>query len=107
MSKITPQDFLSKSKQTPIIDVRSPGEFDQGHIPGAINIPLFTNEERAIIGTIYKHGGQDKAIEQGFSYAEEKLPGLLSAFEPFRNKNIADKNLHFYIYFEKKLEIRE
>ena len=36
-----------------IIDVRSPGEFAAGHIPGAVNIPLFTDEERARVGTIY------------------------------------------------------
>ena len=35
----------------PVIDVRSPGEFKQGHIPGAHNLPLFTNEERAVVGT--------------------------------------------------------
>ena len=37
-----------------IIDVRSPSEFADDHIPGAINLPVFSDEERAHIGTIYK-----------------------------------------------------
>ncbi|MCK5521187.1 MAG: tRNA 2-selenouridine(34) synthase MnmH, partial [Candidatus Marinimicrobia bacterium] len=40
--------FLEYSDQgTPVVDVRSPGEFEQGHMPGAISIPLFSDEERA------------------------------------------------------------
>jgi tRNA 2-selenouridine synthase len=72
-----------------IVDVRSASEYVEGTVPGAVNIPLFDEDERSVIGTIYKHGGQDKAIEQGFSYAQEKLAELLSAFEPFRTKKIA------------------
>ena len=34
------------------IDTRSPSEFEHGHIPGAINIPLLEDEERAIVGTL-------------------------------------------------------
>ncbi len=73
MSKIAPQDFLFKSKQTPIIDVRSPGEYDQGHIPGAINLPLFTNEERAIVGTIYKQTSKEAAILKGLEIVGPKM----------------------------------
>ena len=39
-------EFFKLSEQHPILDVRTPAEFEQGHIPGAINFPLFTNEER-------------------------------------------------------------
>ena len=35
----------------PLIDVRSPGEYYKGHMPNSINIPLFDNEERSIVGT--------------------------------------------------------
>ncbi|MFN9392023.1 MAG: tRNA 2-selenouridine(34) synthase MnmH [Flavobacteriales bacterium] len=48
------------------IDVRSPGEYAAGHIPGAINIPLLNNEERAEVGTIYKQHGRDSAVDAGF-----------------------------------------
>ncbi|AQS49120.1 tRNA 2-selenouridine(34) synthase MnmH [Thioclava nitratireducens] len=37
-----------------IIDVRSPSEFAEDHIPGAINLPVLDDEERARVGTIYK-----------------------------------------------------
>ncbi|HHY73372.1 MAG TPA: tRNA 2-selenouridine(34) synthase MnmH [Bacillus bacterium] len=61
------------------IDVRSPGEFAEFHIPEAINIPLFSNEERAKIGTIYKQVGQEKAIALGVQIFSEKLPELYEA----------------------------
>lgn len=67
-----------------IVDVRSAAEYKVGTMPGAINVPLFDEDERSVIGTIYKHGGQEEAIEQGFSYVEEKIGELLGAFEPYR-----------------------
>jgi len=59
---IEPKVFLEKGIDIPIIDVRSPGEFAQAHIPGAVNLPLFDNDERAKVGTIYKKQNKDKAI---------------------------------------------
>ena len=41
----------------PVVDVRAPGEFDKGHIPGAQNLPLFSDEERAEVGTSYSSRG--------------------------------------------------
>jgi tRNA 2-selenouridine synthase len=59
-----------------IFDVRSPGEFVQGHIPGAINLPLFSNEERAAVGTIYKQQGQRAAISLGLEFCGPKIGGF-------------------------------
>lgn len=64
-SVIEIEEFLEKAKTFPIIDVRTAAEFEQGHIPGAFNIPLFTNEERAIVGTLYKKTGRQEAIKKG------------------------------------------
>lgn len=64
--------MLSRS-DCPLLDVRSPGEFAQGHIPGAINMPLFTNEERAAVGTLYKQEGKDAAMELGLHLVGPKL----------------------------------
>jgi len=72
-----------------ILDVRSAAEYKNGSVSGAVNVPLFNEDERSVIGTIYKHGGQEKAIAQGFSYVEGKIGELLSAFEPFRKKPLA------------------
>lgn len=56
----------------PILDVRSPGEYAQGHIPGAVSFPLFTDDERAKVGTCYKQVGRDEAVELGFEIAGPK-----------------------------------
>jgi tRNA 2-selenouridine synthase len=65
----------------PVIDVRSPDEFLQGHIPGAHNIPLFDNDERARVGTTYVKIGKEPAIELGKSIASEKTNYYLNAIE--------------------------
>jgi tRNA 2-selenouridine synthase len=65
--------FLELSKNAPILDVRSPIEFESGHIPSACNMPLFTNEEHTAIGIIYKQKGKDLAMEKGYEYVEPKL----------------------------------
>ncbi len=71
-----------------IIDVRSAGEFLAGTIPGAVNVPLFDDDERSVIGTIYRHGGHEQAVRQGFSYVEKKISALLSAFQPFKTRPV-------------------
>ena len=54
---ISIEDWL-KYQDWPILDVRSPGEYNHAHISGAISLPLFTDEERAIVGTLYKQEGK-------------------------------------------------
>jgi len=77
VKKIDIEEFLSRSKEIPVIDVRSPAEFLQGHIPEAINLPLFDNEERAIVGTIYKNSGRDSAVLKGLELAGPKMSGFV------------------------------
>jgi len=60
-----------------LIDVRSPSEYYKGHMPNSINIPLFDNEERSIIGTIYKKQGREKAVIEGLKFLEKKIDFLL------------------------------
>jgi len=62
----------------PIIDVRSPAEFEKGHIPDAINIPLFSNDERAHVGTVYKQQSKEAAIKTGYEYARPKLKNFIT-----------------------------
>ncbi|MVM29615.1 tRNA 2-selenouridine(34) synthase MnmH [Spirosoma sp. HMF4905] len=69
--------FLEKAQNLPVIDVRSPGEYDRAHIPGAVNIPLFDNDERALVGTKYKHAGKDAAVLLGLSLVGPKLAGFV------------------------------
>ncbi|HCV16062.1 MAG TPA: tRNA 2-selenouridine(34) synthase MnmH, partial [Rikenellaceae bacterium] len=70
---ISTQEFLNLSKTIPIIDVRSPGEYDHAHIPGALSLPLFSNEERAEVGTIYKQRGRVKAVQRGLEIVGPKM----------------------------------
>ncbi|MCG8582924.1 MAG: tRNA 2-selenouridine(34) synthase MnmH [Bacteroidales bacterium] len=73
-----PQDisitnYLQSYTHLPLIDVRSPGEYEKGHIPNAVNIPLFTNDERAHVGTVYKQESQEAAVQLGYKYVTPKL----------------------------------
>jgi len=66
-----------RSFKGPLIDVRSPSEYYKGHLPNSINIPLFDNNERSIIGTIYKKEGRKKAVIEGLNFFEKKMELLL------------------------------
>jgi len=66
-----------RSFNGPLIDVRSPSEYYKGHMPNSINIPLFDNNERSIIGTIYKKEGREKAVIEGLKFFEKKMELLL------------------------------
>ncbi len=65
------------SSTRPIIDVRSPKEYQQGHIPNAINIPLFSDEERIQVGTTYKQVSKEAAIELGTALVNPKLVNFI------------------------------
>ena len=71
------QQFLTLSEHIPIIDVRSPAEFEKGHIPGAFNLPLFNDEERAIVGTLYKLKGRNEAVLAGLDFVGAKMSTLV------------------------------
>ncbi len=69
-------EFLTDSNRV-LLDVRSPGEYRQGHIPGARSFPLFTDEERARVGTLYKQKGKDDAMELGLAFVGPKMAGFV------------------------------
>lgn len=69
--------FMELAGDLPVIDVRTPAEFEQGHIPGAHNVPLFTNDERAEIGTLYNHKGRDTAIKRGLEMTGPRMQILV------------------------------
>ncbi|MDA3900442.1 MAG: tRNA 2-selenouridine(34) synthase MnmH [Spirochaetes bacterium] len=71
--KIEIARFMEMAKTIPIVDVRSPGEYEAGHIPGAVNIPLFDNDQRAEVGTIYKQTGREPAIMRALEIVGPKL----------------------------------
>lgn len=62
----------------PLLDVRSPGEFAKGHVPGARSMPLFSDTERAEVGTTYSQCSREKAMVLGMSLVRPKLQALVA-----------------------------
>ena len=61
-----------------LLDVRSPAEFAQGHIPDAISFPLFNDDERSQVGICYEQRGRNEAVELGFAIAGPKFAGFIA-----------------------------
>lgn len=70
------ETFLRLSKQFPVLDVRSPGEYAHAHIPSAFSVPLFTDEQRKVIGTAYKKQSRKIAVEIGINYFSERMKSV-------------------------------
>lgn len=81
IKKVQIEEFLSLSKSCPVFDVRSPSEFLQAHIPAAYNLPLFTDEERKIVGTTYKQLGRQQAIKVGLDYFGTRMRRIVEEVE--------------------------
>lgn len=79
--KINIDRFLELAEQHPLIDVRSPGEYIHAHIPGATNLPLFTDEERAVVGTKYKQASRESAIKIGLDFFGPKMRKMVEEVE--------------------------
>jgi tRNA 2-selenouridine synthase len=90
VKRLSIAEFLEKSKGQCIVDVRSEGEFEVGHISGAVNIPLFNNAERAQVGTTYKKVGKQEAIVQGLEIVGPKMAPMV-----IQVKSIAPQPLVF------------
>lgn len=75
---ISIDDFFNLRSKLPVVDVRSEGEFETGHIRHAINIPILNNAERKEVGIDYKQKGQVEAIRTGFRLVEPRLKDIIS-----------------------------
>jgi tRNA 2-selenouridine synthase len=75
--RINIHDLMKTPEPLPLVDVRTPAEFSQGHITGAFNLPLFSNEERVEVGKTYKQVGREAAILLGFDLTGPKWSGLI------------------------------
>ncbi|MCA0173386.1 tRNA 2-selenouridine(34) synthase MnmH [Bacillus sp. RAR_GA_16] len=83
METITIDKVLHKGM--PLLDVRTPAEFEKFHIPGAINLPIFTNEEREAVGTTYKQKGTEAAKDLGISIVSPQLPDFYKRAKELAN----------------------
>ncbi|HSN50674.1 MAG TPA: rhodanese-like domain-containing protein, partial [Bacteroidales bacterium] len=78
LEKIPAEKFLELADSIPVCDVRSPSEYNSGHIPGAINIPLFDDIEREAVGIKYKKEGRIPAILEGLKLSSPMMSDKLS-----------------------------
>jgi len=76
IEQINIEKFLNLAHELSIFDVRSPGEFQHAHIPGAYSLPLFTDEERKVIGTAYKQQGRENAVKIGLEYFSGRMKSI-------------------------------
>lgn len=87
VTRIDIVSFLELAKEHPVLDVRSPGEFNHAHIPGAISFPLFSDEERKIVGTTYKQQSREEAIKIGLDFFGPTMKDRIIAAEKIANGN--------------------
>ena len=91
IKKLLIDDFLKLGETLPVFDVRSTGEFTHAQIPGAVNLPLFSDEERKIVGTLYKREGKQRAIKEGLDFFGPKMRAMVETVEAtirnLRNKS--------------------
>ena len=99
IQKLTIEDFVAVANTGIVIDVRSPSEFEHAHIPNAFSLPLFNDEERAIVGTTYKQKNREQAIKIGLPFFGNKMLPMVENVEKwvsdFQKKN---KTEHTTIY---------
>ncbi|MDQ6813019.1 MAG: tRNA 2-selenouridine(34) synthase MnmH [Bacteroidota bacterium] len=81
VTQIDTETFLGLNFQHPVIDVRSEGEYMHAHIPGAVSMPLFNNNERKIVGTAYKQQSRQKAIKLGLAIFGKKMVEMVEFVE--------------------------
>ncbi len=89
---ITLENFWSLRNDVSLIDVRAPIEFEKGCLPGALNMGLFDNTERAEIGTLWQHHGHDAALGKGYEFLDRSENTLLASI----NQLPKDKPLYVY-----------
>ncbi len=94
MQQINPKAALEYADQVLMVDVRTPLEFEKGHIPKAINIPLFSNEERKSVGVAYKQSSPREAFLLGLELVGPKMVKYVSTLD----KIAKDKKIICYCW---------
>lgn len=86
--------FLALTKHTPVLDVRSPSEFAHAHIPGAYSLPLFSDEQRKVVGTTYKQESRENAIKIGLGYFGPKMRNVVEEVEKLTRTQNGEVLIH-------------
>lgn len=93
------EEFLKSPRDSIVLDARSENEFEKGHIPGAINLPLLNNEHRHLVGTEYKRNGRENAVLLGFELAGPTFGNLIRKTADFlKEKKSFKKKVLIYCW---------
>lgn len=87
IQRIAIEEFIEKAPESVVFDVRSPKEYQQAHYQTAYSLPLFTDDERAEVGTIYKQKSREKAIKKGLDFFGPKMKLIVDEAEGIVRKN--------------------
>ena len=99
IEKINIKDFVLKLDKTSLFDVRSPSEYNHAHIPGAKLLSIFSDDERKIVGTLYKQESREKAIKIGLEIFGKKTVQLLEYADSILLQNtIVTKEITIYCW---------
>lgn len=83
------EELTNQDKERPIvIDVRSPSEYAEATIPGSRNVPIFNDEERAEIGTLYKQVSEQAARDRALEVVSSKLPAFIREIAAIPGKKV-------------------
>jgi len=79
-----------------VIDLRSPSEFAEDHVPGAFNVPLFDDTQRALVGTLYRQQSPQRAFDEGREIVAHRIHELCTriaelAGEPLAADDLAER----------------
>lgn len=88
MQSISIEKFLQLKQTYPLLDTRSPSEYKDGHIPGAVSFPLFSDEERSIVGKSYKNKGRDTAIKRALDLVGPKMKEYITQAEALNSDTL-------------------
>lgn len=88
MNRLTLDQFTTLAETRPVLDVRSPIEFEQGHLPNAMNMPLLSDEERVEVGTLYKQVSPQVAFKRGLDFIGPKMSGMITFVEDLNSHEL-------------------
>ena len=99
MFNIVEYEEIEKDKNCILIDVRTPKEFNEATIEGAINIPVLLDNEREIVGTLYVQESVEKAKSKGIEFISKRLPEIFNKIQDMYDpKNKKRKKSYICLY---------
>ncbi|TDJ75335.1 MAG: tRNA 2-selenouridine(34) synthase MnmH [Planctomycetota bacterium] len=90
---VTTFERLAQAGDALVIDMRSPGEFAADHVPGAHNVPLFEDVDRAVVGLLYHRASREQAFARGRSIVLARIDALVARVAELADWSRSDADL--------------